>query len=47
VAPDGKALGFLPLPDPLTTNLCFDAEEKQMFVTLSGSGRLAKIDWQR
>ncbi len=44
VAPDGKSLGFFPLPDPLTTNVCFDAMERQMFVTLSGSGRLVRID---
>lgn len=43
VAPDGKALGFIPLPDPLTTNICFDAEEREAFVTLSGSGRLVRL----
>ena len=44
VAPDGTARGFIPLPDPLTTNICFDAEERQAFVTLSGTGRLVKVN---
>ena len=40
---DGKSLGFIPTPDPLTTNLCFDRDEREMFVTLSGTGRLVKF----
>lgn len=43
IAPDGTALGFLPLPDPLTTNICFDADERNAFVTLSGTGQLVTL----
>ena len=32
------SFGFVPLPDPLTTNICFDAEERQAFVTLAAAG---------
>jgi gluconolactonase len=45
VAPDGNALGFLPMPDPLTTNICFDGDERHAFVTLSGTGRLVRVAW--
>jgi gluconolactonase len=48
VAPDGKLVDFVPLPDPLTTNICFGGEEMQTaFVTLSGSGKLVKMPWPR
>lgn len=45
IAPEGKFLSFLPLPDPLTTNICFDRLEQNAFITLSGSGRLVKVTW--
>ncbi|WP_373504879.1 SMP-30/gluconolactonase/LRE family protein [Aestuariivirga sp.] len=47
ISPLGADLGFLPLPDPLTTNICFDAAEHHAFVTLSGSGRLVKVNWRK
>jgi gluconolactonase len=47
IAPDGRALAFLPLPDPLTTNICFDSEERNAFITLSGTGRLISVNWEQ
>lgn len=46
VSPDGVAHTHFAIDDPYTTNLCFAAGgRKTVFVTLSGSGRLAAIDW--
>lgn len=45
IGPDGESLDFLSLPDPLTTNICFDASEQNAYITLSGSGRLVKVTW--
>jgi gluconolactonase len=37
---------FVPLPDPLVTNICFGGPDRRTaFVTLSGTGKLAKIRW--
>jgi gluconolactonase len=48
VARDGRFIEFVPLPDPLCTNLCFGGPEKQTaYVTLSGSGRLVSLLWPR
>ena len=43
ISPDGRERRHLPLPDPMTTNLCFSA--RGALVTLSGSGRLIELDW--
>lgn len=43
VGPDGVALGFMDLPDPLTTNVAFNEAETEMVVTLSGTGRLVRV----
>ena len=46
ISPDGKEVAHHPLPDPMTTNLCFGGPDMQTaFVTLSRSGRLVAIDW--
>lgn len=35
-----------PLPDPLVTNICFGgADMRDAYVTLSGTGKLAKLRW--
>ncbi len=45
IAPDGRLLGHLPLPDPYVTNLCFGGPDlRTAYVTLSGSGKLVAID---
>jgi len=48
VPPDGGAVGFVPMPDVYTTNLCFGGPGlRTAFVTLSTTGRLVAIDWPR
>ncbi len=47
VDPDGSH-DYVPLPDPMTTNVCFAPHDpKKAFATLSGTGRLVAIDWPR
>lgn len=46
VSPDGSTVEHVPLPDPLTTNLCFGADGTA-FATLSGTGQLVAFDWPR
>ena len=47
-SPDGEILRHVPMPDPLTTNICFGGPElKTAYVTLSGSGRLVAFEWER
>jgi gluconolactonase len=46
IAPDGRVLRQVQMPDVYPTNICFGgADLKTAFVTLSASGRLAAIDW--
>jgi gluconolactonase len=48
IAPDGSSLEHVPLPDPLTTNLCFGGPElRTAYATLSGTGRLVSFSWPR
>lgn len=46
ISPDGAISTHLSIDDTYTTNLCFGgANLKSVYVTLSGSGQLARIDW--
>lgn len=46
VPPTGGAVRFVPMPDPLTTNICFGGDDgKTAFVTLSSSGQLVSQPW--
>ncbi len=46
IAPDGRLLRQVPTGDPMTTNICFGgADRRTAFVTLSGKGQLAALDW--
>lgn len=46
VTPEGQHL-HRPFPDPLTTNICFGGDDlTQVFVTLSGTGRLVCREWE-
>jgi gluconolactonase len=45
VEPDGRH-EYVPLPDPITTNVCF-TPDGTAYATLSGSGRLIAVDWPR
>ena len=39
---------FIPLPDIMTTNICFGGEDLMTaYITLSGAGRLIAMDWPR
>ena len=46
VAPDGSERSHFDIDDPYTTNVCFGgADLRQLYVTMSGSGCLARIAW--
>jgi gluconolactonase len=47
VSPDGTQREHVPMPDPLTTNICFGPDGRTAYVTLSGTGQLAAFDWHR
>jgi gluconolactonase len=48
VAPDGSTLDYVPMPDPMTTNVCFGGDDlRTAYVTLSGTGRLISLQWPR
>jgi gluconolactonase len=45
VSPDGSVHSHVPLPDRMTTNICFGgADGRTAYVTLSGTGKLIAID---
>ena len=45
--PDGREPKFVPMPDRLTTNICFGGEDlKTAYVTLSSIGQLVALDWE-
>lgn len=46
LSPQGEAPKFVPMPDRLTTNICFGGEGLQTaFVTLSSTGQLVSLPW--
>ena len=48
VAPDGRLLEHVAMPDLYTTNICFGGPElRTAYVTLSGTGRLVAMPWPR
>lgn len=48
VSPHGEVVDFLAVDDPFCTNLCFGRDDlKTAFVTLSGSGQLLAVAWER
>jgi gluconolactonase len=48
VAPDGSGHEYVPLPDTMTTNVCFTGPDmRTAYATLSRSGRLVSFDWPR
>ena len=47
-AADGSSWEHVPLPDILTTNICFGGPDlKTAYITLGGTGRLIAMDWPR
>jgi gluconolactonase len=48
VSPDGSKVDHVPLPDPLTTNICFGGSDlSTAYATLSGTGKLVSMKWPR
>ena len=46
VSPEGSTVEFVELPDPLVTNICFGSDDSNTaYLTMSGTGALAAIDW--
>jgi gluconolactonase len=46
IAPDGRLVRQVAMPDPVTTNICFGGPElRTAYVTLSGTGQLVAMDW--
>jgi len=45
-SPDGASAELVPMPDILTTNICFGGVDlKTAYITLSTTGRLVKTEW--
>ena len=45
ISPDGRMCSHVPMPDPMTTNLCFGGKDlRTVYVTLSYTGKLVAID---
>ena len=48
ISPDGKSIEHIPMPDPITTNICFGGPDlKTAYITLLATGKLVAIDWPR
>jgi len=48
LSPRGERARFVPMPDLLTTNICFGgADLRTAYVTLSSIGQLVKTSWER
>ncbi len=48
LSPAGQLLARVPMPDRTTTNLCFGGPDRRSaYVTLSRTGRLARVQWPR
>ena len=48
VPPNGDPARFVEMPDQCTTNICFGGSDlSTAFITLSSTGRLAKMDWEQ
>ena len=46
IAPDGKLLRQVAMPDMFCTNICFGGPDlRTAYMTLSGTGKLVAMDW--
>ncbi|MFG1210536.1 SMP-30/gluconolactonase/LRE family protein [Xanthobacter flavus] len=46
ISPEGGLLRQWQMPDPYPTNICFGGDDlRTAYITLSGSGKLAAMDW--
>lgn len=47
ISPTGDAPRHVPMPDALTTNICFGGDDlKTAYITLSSTGQLVSIPWE-
>ncbi len=47
LSPAGAAPRFVPMPDRLTTNICFGGEDlRTAYITLSSTGQLVSMPWE-
>lgn len=48
VSPEGELIEFIGTDDILTTNICFGGDDlRTAYITVSGTGKLLKMDWPR
>ena len=48
IAADGAFVEYVPMPDPVTTNICFGGPDlMDAYITLSSTGRVVKMRWPR
>lgn len=48
ISPDGSSIEHIPMPDPVTTNICFGGPDlRTAYITLTSTGRLVAMDWPR
>ncbi len=48
MSPDGKSVEHVPMPDYMTTNICFGGPDlRTAYVTLSSTGKLVSFEWPR
>jgi gluconolactonase len=48
ISPQGESVQHVPMPDPITTNICFGGTDlRTAYITLSESGRLVSMPWPR
>lgn len=46
ISPDGANIRHVPMPDVVTTNICFGGPDmKTAWITLSSTGKLVQMDW--
>ena len=47
ISPDGSSVDHVPMPDLMTTNICFGGPGlRTAYITLSATGRLVSIQWR-
>ena len=47
LSPTGGEPGFVPMPDRVTTNICFGGTDlRTAYITLSSTGQLVKVPWE-
>jgi len=48
IAPDGASIEHVPMPDPVTTNICFGGPDlRTAYITLASTGCLVAMQWPR